>query len=1681
MKRFLASLSAVVLLVSVLLVGAAPVMASGEKPVPFFYSYATLDDFNANVGTALPDQDALDEAEELPENIVETGRADVSYTHRTFGYEWGANAAGNTELAFDAELGALKVMAKEDFTGNKADYPGVDFNNSMTNIHQVGKINILPDNDVSAKMTDYPVFAMKVKLANMDYTFGTGNTLIARNGTSAGGFAAIASSEGYVRTNEWQLLTFTVNTDGLDGKDWKAAMVSLLTWYTPAKAGQELAWIEWAGAFASVSDAEAYYVENGGTFPDPVPISDPNFVDFRTEDAYNAAMESGKVTLGNAKNGKLSYDKDGGLKLTFTNGAPVNDTRRGETTLDIVPMNDVLVKDKKIVVAKVKADTYGHAQGFLGYGDGVWVGGKKISSVAAESLGVSNHPYQLGQPYVLDAGNGWMYVAYNNEAAVANVGDEAKWEKFTIHGQGVSYQTNESITVAWVGAFDSLEAAKEWDPDYAAPVDIPGKAETFFIDFTSTRDFLTKGQWGNYRIGGEGVLCKNTFALANPNTTVPMYDLEAKALRLVKAEGYTANNFGFTFGKRNAAQVAGGENVTDYPVLALKVKMSPKAIPNGVLQNSGGSPMWVGTGSGMPTSYTGDWQLILINATSQTKIEGDDSWKGINAILGKNAADFEEGETYGYVAWAGAFKTAADAEAYYLSNTEVTNPLIADFRTEEQYDAAVETGKLTLTGDAANGVLSYGDGAAKVTYLNGKPVTEGTRRGETGINILANNQVLVSAGKIVVAKVKANTYGNADGFLGYGDKVWAGSTQIGSGTAVGNGNHPYATKFDWAMDAGNGWTYVAYNTEASLEGVAAGSAWERFFIQGQGVSYQQNESLQIAWVGAFDSLEAAKEWDPDYVAPATGKAGTFFIDFTNTRDFLTKGQWGDYRVGGEGVVFENTFNVTNGNTSVPKYNLEVGALELVKAEGYTASNFGFTFGKRNAAQVAGGDNVADYPILALKVKMSPKALPNGVLQNSGGSPMWVGTGSGMPANYTGNWQLILINATSQSKIEGDDSWKGINAILGKNATDFAEGETYGYVAWAGAFKTAADAEAYYLQTTDVVEIDENLFVDFRTEEAYNTAVNTGKATFGGDARNGVISYSKEGALKLTYLNGVPVNATRRGEGALNIKPINTIKVTDGKIVVAKVKANVGTYADGFLGYSDNVVAGGITISSGTAVGNGNHPYATKFDWAMDAGNGWTYVAYNTEASVADLAADAVWESMRIWGQGVSYQQNESIQIAWVGAFDSLEAAKAWDPDYKDVTVNKSSKLFVDFTSTGDYIAKSQWGVWRISGEGTAYEDVFALASRDSGLSYDLEEGALKLVKKADYTANNFGFALSRQNANDLAELMADYPIVAVKVKMNTKATPNAVMYAKNNGYGWTGIAGMPASYTGDWQLIIASADEYGTAIDGDLTWKGINIGLGKNAGDFEVGETYGHVAWAGAFASVEDAQAYYNMTDPNYVHEHAYDAPCDTECDCGEIRESFIDHKYDNACDTTCNACGTVREIEHTYDNACDADCNVCGATREVADHVYDNACDADCNECGATREVGDHTYGDWVVDTEPTTEAEGSKHQSCTICGHTVTESIPKLDVHEHTWDEGKVTTEATKDTTGVMTYTCTGCGETKTEVIPQTLRFQTASLTLESSVQVNFLVQKAVFDAYGYTDAYAVFEIEERTGNVK
>ena len=90
----------------------------------------------------------------------------------------------------------------------------------------------------------------------------------------------------------------------------------------------------------------------------------------------------------------------------------------------------------------------------------------------------------------------------------------------------------------------------------------------------------------------------------------------------------------------------------------------------------------------------------------------------------------------------------------------------------------------------------------------------------------------------------------------------------------------------------------------------------------------------------------------------------------------------------------------------------------------------------------------------------------------------------------------------------------------------------------------------------------------------------------------------------------------------------------------------------------------------------------------------------------------------------------------------------------------------------------------------------------------------------------------------------------------------------------------------------------------------------------------------------------------------------------------------------------------------------------EVSDHTHSFSTDWTKDEtyhwhaatCGHTTEVSEkaaHSFDDWTVTKEATEEAEGSKEQSCTVCGYTATEVIEKL-AHTH-----KFSTEWTKDET--------------------------------------------------------------------
>ena len=71
--------------------------------------------------------------------------------------------------------------------------------------------------------------------------------------------------------------------------------------------------------------------------------------------------------------------------------------------------------------------------------------------------------------------------------------------------------------------------------------------------------------------------------------------------------------------------------------------------------------------------------------------------------------------------------------------------------------------------------------------------------------------------------------------------------------------------------------------------------------------------------------------------------------------------------------------------------------------------------------------------------------------------------------------------------------------------------------------------------------------------------------------------------------------------------------------------------------------------------------------------------------------------------------------------------------------------------------------------------------------------------------------------------------------------------------------------------------------------------------------------------------------------------------------------------------------------------------------------------------------------EVDPSCAVDGyTGDQVCPVCGELIEEgsAIPALG---HSWDEGVVTLEPTEASEGVKTFTCTVCGETRTEVIPK------------------------------------------------
>ena len=152
-----------------------------------------------------------------------------------------------------------------------------------------------------------------------------------------------------------------------------------------------------------------------------------------------------------------------------------------------------------------------------------------------------------------------------------------------------------------------------------------------------------------------------------------------------------------------------------------------------------------------------------------------------------------------------------------------------------------------------------------------------------------------------------------------------------------------------------------------------------------------------------------------------------------------------------------------------------------------------------------------------------------------------------------------------------------------------------------------------------------------------------------------------------------------------------------------------------------------------------------------------------------------------------------------------------------------------------------------------------------------------------------------------------------------------------------------------------------------------------------------------------------------------------------EVHTHTFDTKwtYDNTYHWHAATCGHEEEVadkaEHTF-----GEWTVTKEATEDAEGVKERSCVCGYKETAKLDKLA-HTLHvkDEGTRVEPTCEKKGSITYKCTKCGEDM--EVVELDATGHKWDAGKVTKEATETAEGVKTYTCSVCGKTKTEAIPK------------------------------------------------
>lgn len=241
------------------------------------------------------------------------------------------------------------------------------------------------------------------------------------------------------------------------------------------------------------------------------------------------------------------------------------------------------------------------------------------------------------------------------------------------------------------------------------------------------------------------------------------------------------------------------------------------------------------------------------------------------------------------------------------------------------------------------------------------------------------------------------------------------------------------------------------------------------------------------------------------------------------------------------------------------------------------------------------------------------------------------------------------------------------------------------------------------------------------------------------------------------------------------------------------------------------------------------------------------------------------------------------------------------------------------------------------------------------------------------------------------------------------------------------------TFTGDKDMNnhVGTPSEWKTDSENTKHWKEYSCCSGVHVSEATHKSTGSNAATCQHVAVCDDCEKEYgSKADHSYTAEVVKSDALKSEATCTAAAVYYM----------SCAACGHVEKADttptftsgkplgHDWGEWTESEPATCTEKGEES-----RSCKRECGVAPQTRDTDPLGHGQWIdykVVTEATCGADGVAQGECGRC-HNEFDDIVIPATGEHSWDEGEVTREATTEAEGEKTFTCTVCDATRTEPI--------------------------------------------------